>query len=114
MVRNNPFGAEVRLSERLGETIPARIRRIVPGGSEALPSPALGALGGGQIATDPSDREGLTAVEKVFQVDLELLRTPDLVNLGGRAYIRFDHGWKPLAVQWYFQIRQLFLARFDV
>ena len=35
-------------------------------------------------------------------------------NVGGRAYVRFDHGWQPLAVQWYLTLRQLFLARFNV
>ena len=114
MVRNETLEVQVRLSERMDETVAATIKRIVPGGSEALPSPVLGAAGGGQIATNPSDGEGLTAVEKVFQIDLELPSSTDFVNLGGRVYIRFDHGWTPLAFQWYFQVRQLFLSRFDV
>jgi putative peptide zinc metalloprotease protein len=114
MVRNGTFGAQVRLSERLNDVVSARIARIVPGGTEELPALALGMAGGGQIPTDPMDQRGLTAVEKVFQVDLELPSQPDLVNLGGRAYVRFDHGWTPLAVQWYFEIRQLFLSRFNV
>jgi len=114
MVRNSPYGAQVRLSEHFNETIPATIKRVIPGATEALPAPALGIAGGGQIATDPTDQRGLTAVQKVFQVDLELPSRSDLVNLGGRAYVRFDHGWTPLAVQWYFEIRQLFLSRFNV
>jgi putative peptide zinc metalloprotease protein len=53
-------------------------------------------------------------VQKVFQIDLTLpLHTP-LVNLGGHAYVRFDHGWAPLAVQWYRSVRQLFLSRLNV
>ena len=114
MVRNSTYGVLVRLSERFNRTVPATIKRIIPGATEALPAPALGMSGGGQIATDPRDERGLTAVQKVFQVDLELPPQSALVNLGGRGYVRFDHGWTPLAVQWYFEIRQLFLARFDV
>lgn len=114
MVRNSTYGVQVRLSEHLNETIPATIKRIVPGATEALPASALGSAGGGQIATDPTDQRGLTAVQKVFQVDVELPSRSDLINLGGRAYVRFDHGWTPLAVQWYFEIRQLFLSRFNV
>ena len=66
------------------------------------------------MALDPSDRQGLTAVEKVFQIDLELASQSKLINLGGRGYVRFDHGWAPLGVQWYRKIRQLFLSSFNV
>jgi putative peptide zinc metalloprotease protein len=114
LVRYRTRALQVRLSERMNETIPAVIQRMVPGASEKLPARALGSVGGGEIATDPTDRHGLTAVQKVFQIDLTLpLHTP-LVNLGGHAYVRFDHGWAPLAVQWYRSVRQLFLSRLNV
>jgi putative peptide zinc metalloprotease protein len=105
---------EVRLAERLADVIPAAMRRVVPGASERLPATALGSEGGGQIPTAPGDREGVLALQKIFQVDLELPSHARLVNVGGRAYVRFDHGWTPLGVQWYRQVRQLFLARFNV
>jgi putative peptide zinc metalloprotease protein len=79
-----------------------------------LPARQLGTAGGGKIATDPTDRQGVTALQKFFQVDLEIPAGADPLKLGGRAYVRFNHGWAPLAVQWYFQIRQIFLSRFDV
>ena len=105
---------EVRLAERLADVIPAALRRVVPGASERLPATALGSEGGGQIPTAPGDREGVLALQKIFQVDLELPSHARLVNVGGRAYVRFDHGWAPLGVQWYRQVRQLFLSRFNV
>ncbi len=105
---------KIRLAERLAEAIPAAVRRVVPGASERLPATALGSEGGGQIPTAPGDRQGVTALQKVFQVDLELPSHARLVNVGGRAYVRFDHGWTPLGVQWYRQVRQLFLSRFNV
>jgi putative peptide zinc metalloprotease protein len=114
MVRREAASVQVRLSERLSDILPATVKRIVPGASEALPAPALGAAGGGQVPIDPSDDRGVKAVERVFQVDLEIPMRSDLVNLGGRAYVRFDHGWAPLGTQWYFELRQLFLSRFDV
>jgi putative peptide zinc metalloprotease protein len=114
LVRYRTRAVEVRLSERVAETIPARIRRMVPGASEQLPARALGSVGGGEVVTDPTDREGLKAIEKVFQVDLELPSHTRLVNLGGHGYVRFDHGWTPLGVQWYRTVRQLFLSRFNV
>jgi putative peptide zinc metalloprotease protein len=114
LVLGQTRGVEVRLAERLSEVIPAVVRRVVPGASEHLPAPALGSQGGGQLATDPLDKQGVRAIQKVFQVDLELPSHTRLVNVGGRAYVRFDHGWTPLGVQWYRQVRQLFLARFNV
>jgi putative peptide zinc metalloprotease protein len=114
LVRARTRGVEVRLSERINETVPAVVRRIVPGASEKLPTRALGTAGGGEVALDPSDQHGLTAIQKVFQIDLQLTSQTKLINLGGRSYVRFDHGWAPLGVQWYRKIRQLFLSRFNV
>jgi putative peptide zinc metalloprotease protein len=114
LVRNRTYRVQVRLSERLDETVLAAIKRIVPGASEQLPAKALGTSGGGGVTTDPTDREGLKAIQKVFQMDLEIPSRSDFVNLGGRGYVRFDHGWAPLGTQWYFQLRQVFLSRFNV
>jgi putative peptide zinc metalloprotease protein len=114
LVRQRTKRVDVRLAERLADVVPAVVRRMVPGGSERLPATALGSEGGGQIAVDPRDRQGVTAIQKFFEMDLELPAHDGLVNAGGRAYVRFDHGWTPLAVQWYHQFRQLFLTRFNV
>ena len=114
LVHQRTTRVDVRLAERLDEAVPAVILRAVPGASEQLPTTALGAAGGGQIAVDPRDQRGVTAIERVFQVDLELPVKSRFLNIGGRAYVRFDHGREPLLVQWYLATRQLFLARFNV
>jgi len=36
-----------------------------------------------------------------------------LERVGARAYVRFDHGAEPIAVQGYRQLRQLFLQYFN-
>ena len=54
------------------------------------------------------------AFEKMFQFDLELSRPIAPVFVGGRVYVRFDHKPEPLAFQWYRQLRQMFLRRFNV
>jgi putative peptide zinc metalloprotease protein len=113
MVRHRTRGVEVRLLERIDDTLPAAVRREVPGASERLPSPALGQGGGGRVAVDPRDSQGLTAMERIFQVDLELPSQLGLLNVGGRARVQFEHDWEPLATQWARQIRQLFLARLN-
>jgi putative peptide zinc metalloprotease protein len=114
LIRERTRGVEVRLAERFDDPVPATILREVPGASERLPSPALGQAGGGQVAVDPRDTQGVTAIQKVFQVDLEIPTHFPLLNVGGRAYVRFDHGAEPLASQWARQLRQLFLARLNV
>ena len=114
LVRHRTFGAQVRLAERFYAIVPAAMRREVPEASDRLPSMALGAAGGGRIAVDPTDAQGVRTLEKVFQVDLELPAGLGVVNVGGRAHVRFDHGWEPLANRWYRQVRQLLLSRLNV
>jgi len=114
LVRQNTRRVDVRMVERIGRVQPAVIRREVPGGLERLPSAVLGRSGGGRIATDPRDDQGTMAFEKMFQFDIELSRPIAQVFVGGRVYVRFDHRPEPLAFQWYRQLRQMFLRRFNV
>ena len=114
LLRHRTRRVDARLSERVSETVPAVIRREVPSATAELPSMALGTEGGGQLAVDPSDRQGVKAVQKIFQVDLELPADSRVVNVGGRVHIRFDHGWEPLLMQGYRRVRQIFLSRFNV
>ena len=111
LVRRQVAEVEVRLAERLGETVKAHIVRETPAGSTTLPSRALGAAGGGDIAIKMTDERGLTAAEEVFQVDLGLPEDLQITGVGERAYVRFDHGAEPLARQWLRSGRQLVLSR---
>jgi putative peptide zinc metalloprotease protein len=114
VIRYSTKAVQVRLAERLASPIDAGVTRLVPAASEELPSPALGSEGGGQVPMDPKDLKGQKAMRKVFQVDLQLPLDLGIVNVGGRVYVRFDHGWEPLMAQWYRQGRQLFLSRLNV
>lgn len=114
LVRSQTRVVHARLAERLADSVPGVVRRVVPGGTEQLPAVALGAGGGGAVAVDLRDDRGVKTLERVFQVDVELQQHARYVNVGGRAFLRFDHGHAPLARQWYRQLRQLFLGRFDV
>lgn len=114
LIRHSTNTVQVRLAERLASPIDADLKRLVPAASDELPSPALGSEGGGQVPMDPKDPKGQKAIRKVFQVDLQLPLELGIVNVGGRVYVRFDHGREPLMVQWYRQGRQLFLSRFNV
>lgn len=114
LIRHQTQAVEVRLSERLADPMPTTISRLVPAASDELPSPALGSEGGGQVPLDPHDAKGHTAMKKLFQIDVALPLQHGLLNVGGRVYVRFDHGRASFAAQCYRQGRQLFLARFNV
>lgn len=114
LIRHHTHEVHVRLAERLADPMPATITRLVPAASEELPSLALSNEGGGRVPLDPHDSKGRKAMKKLFQIDLELPMQHGILNVGGRVYVRFDHGRKALAAQWYRQGRQLFLARFNV
>lgn len=114
LVRESSAQVEVRLAERMIETVPAVVRRVVPSASNQLPSAALGQSGGGALAVDPSDTKGLRAIQRFFEIEIALPSEIRAAKFGGRSYVRLDHGWKPLGIQWYRHMRQLFLSRLNV
>ena len=114
LVRQRHRGVKVRLASQVDRVIPALIKREVPGGMEKLPSTALGQGGGGEVPIDPRDKDGLKTFENLFQLDLQLDEPVAHFCLGGRAYVRFDHGYSPLGFQLYRSLRQLLLRRFNV
>jgi putative peptide zinc metalloprotease protein len=114
LVRNRLRSAAVRLSERVEESVPARLIREVPAGGEQLPSKALGGSGGGAVAVDPRDPNGTKSLQRVFQVDLELSEgAAPAVSFGSRVYVRFDHIWEPVGHQLWRRVRQLLLSRLN-
>ncbi len=114
MVRRHTEAVEVRFANRPGETITAKLGSEVPSATDQLPSRVLGSQGGGTIAVDARDAEGLKAMESVFQLDIELPPRPVGGYLASRVHVRFSHGAEPLASQWYRGLRQLFLARLQL
>jgi putative peptide zinc metalloprotease protein len=94
-------------------TYKAVVKREVPAATDELPSMALSTAGGGRIATDPQ-AEGQRAFQTMFQFDLEILDDVSGDRIGQRVFVRFDHGWEPLAYRWYRTARRLFLRKFSV
>jgi putative peptide zinc metalloprotease protein len=112
LVRELTRGVEVRLADRASAAITGSLVRDVPASTRELPSAALSDRGGGPFIARPDDKDGLQISEPVVLVDLELPGTL-LTRVGGRAWVRFDHGAEPLAQQWYRRGRQLFLQHFN-
>ena len=113
LVRSRTKAVEVKLAGRVGETLQATLRREVPAASQRLPNPALSTQGGGLVATDPREPQTPTALARWFEFEIALPGKPTHA-LGQRAYVRFEHGWEPLAWRIGRSVRQLFMKRFAV
>ena len=110
VVRTFTRQVTVRQIGQMDQVLGGRIVREVPAGDLNLPSRALTVQGGGQIMTDPRDSKGLTALNRTFQMDIELAAR-DVALYGCRVFVRFEHDNQPLAVQWYRKIRPILLSR---
>ena len=113
-VRQRTRSVEVMLAGWGASPVPAEIRREVPEASRQLPTAALGSAGGGPFAVDPRDNQGVTALGRIFQLELALPVELRSSYLGTRVFVRFDHGFEPVGFQIYRALRQLLLRKFDV
>jgi len=106
---------EIRLKGRPDIELTGTIDRVLPAGSERLPSAALGYTVGGSMAVDLKDPEGTKATEPFFEVVVDpqtsLGATVPLYS-GQRVVVRFEMRAKPLGVQWWRSLKQLFQKRF--
>lgn len=122
LVRKMTRRVELRLAENIPQVLPARVKRVMPGATKQLPSLALSAQGGGEVALDPSQAGGAgreseaKAAETLFIFELELESTDAtlLRNIGSRLYVRFEREPEPLGTQWYRALRGLLLNKFNV
>ena len=114
LVRHHVRRARIVLADRLDQGFDVSTIREVPSGKDQLPSAAIGTAGGGGTIVDPRDEHGLTALNRVFQVDLELSSPVPQAGFGGRAHVRFDHEWEPLGQQLWRRMRQLLLSRIEI
>ena len=89
LVRHHTRNIEVRLVDRPNKSFSTVLKREVPAASEQLPATALGSQGGGAIAVDPLDQQGVKTIEKIFQFDLALPPSAGINTFGGRIYVRF-------------------------
>ena len=80
-----------------------------------LPSVALGYAGGGDIAIDTRDAQGVKTSEPYYQVRALVQSTPEVSLLHGRSgRIRFSLAPKSLAWQGWRELRQLLQKRYQL
>ncbi len=109
LVRKRTVDVEIRLEGRIQERIQSAVEREIPAATYRLPSKALAQEGGGVIQTDPFDQEGVKTRDQYFQFEVALPDTVDNTHIGQRVYVRFTHGYEPMAWQWYRSFEELFL-----
>jgi putative peptide zinc metalloprotease protein len=112
LIRQQTQGVQIRMADRPTRLLHATINRAAPSATHRIPSAVLGTMGGGSLAVDPTDQSGTQTLEQVFHIELASEEPVD--RLGGRAYVRIEHGTEPLGRQWYRRLRQLFLRQFNV
>ncbi len=114
LFRDHVPSVQIRLADRPEHPLASQVLRQVPAATRRLPSPMLAAGAGGPTATDPTDPQETTALERIFLVELSLPLPKDQIRINQRVHVLFDHGHQPLAWQWWHLVRQLLLSRFHV
>ena len=106
---------DIRVKGRPDIAQTGRVEIILPAGQEELPSAALGYAAGGSTRVDQQDPSGRLAAEPFFEIrvmpmDGKLSR----MRPGQRVVLRFETSPKPLLVQVWRQLLQVFQPRFKV
>ena len=114
LIQNRLKGIEIRFKNHFDTIYTGQIVRSTPQTQKKLFSSALGSQAGGSITVDPTDQEGASALQNYFDLDIQLSKPIDSNVFGDIAYVRFDLGYSPLALQWIRKLRQLFLEQFYV
>ena len=105
---------EMKVKGRPKVKLPGQIEEIFPAGQKLLPSQALGYAVGGAMAVDVNDPRGLTAAENFFEVRVQPADNAVRLFSGQRVIVRVEMSPKPLMLQWWRSLRQLFQRRFNI
>ncbi|UCC96381.1 MAG: hypothetical protein JSW66_11100 [Phycisphaerales bacterium] len=106
---------EIRVKGRPDAMLTGKIEKILPAGQEVLPSEALGYAVGGSMPTLLQDPRGLRTAEKFFEIRIKPAPdSPVRLLSGQRVLARIQMPAKPIAVQWWQSLRQLFQRRFHI
>ena len=118
-LRRDMAGLSVRLAASPQQAFGARLQRDSQGAGLQLPSAGLSTRHGGSVPTDPRDPTDLRPLQPVVLLDAQLESTPAAAQrgsgerIGERAWVRFDRGTAPLALQGVYAVRQQMLRRFN-
>lgn len=114
LVRQRVTSIQARFADNTADVVSMTVRREFPVLAEELPSAALSTLGGGRVYIDPAEPEKMEALETLMQLELAFVEPITVPAMGGRTYVRFQHGNEAVAWRVYRAVRQLLLAQFNV
>ncbi|MBL8701263.1 MAG: peptidase M50 [Alphaproteobacteria bacterium] len=114
LVRSRMIGVELRHTETIDHSVPARLAREVPSALDKAPAPALAATGGGPMLLDPSSPRGERPLERWFEIEVRPDRPTPGDRIGGHVYARFDLGSEPVAWRILRALRQSMLRSLRV
>lgn len=105
----------IRVKGRPDIELIGRIEKILPAGHEQLPSEALGYAAGGMTQVDLQDSSGKRAAEPFFEIlVVPSLHEGTVMRPGQILVLQFETPPKPLIVQGWRSLRQLFQRRFQI
>ena len=106
---------DIRIKGRADIELTGQVETIIPAGQEHLPSAALGYSAGGRTRIDLEDPSGRRAAEPFFEI-LVVPVIPDAVTLrpGQTMALRFETSPKPLLIQGWRSLLQVFQKRLEV
>ena len=108
-------GAEVRLHGQAGIAIPVLKWKVLAGGRQVLPSPALGWSAGGEVPVAVDDNDGRKATEPFFEVQAQIPPAVAATLVHGRTgKIRFDLEPEPLLPRMIRRLWQLLQKRYGL
>jgi putative peptide zinc metalloprotease protein len=114
LVRQRAHAVSVRFTERVGTSLPARVLRETPAALDHAPAPSLTQEGGGPILLDPSSPNHDRPLDRFYQIELAVPDSKLLERIGGRVFVRFDHGAEPIAQRFMRSTRQVLLRALNV
>ena len=115
LIKEAKPSVDIRVKGRPDIELTGRIETIIPAGQQRLPSAALGYAAGGKTQIDLEDPSGRQTSEPFF----EILVAPHLsgaarVLPGQTMVLRFETSPKPLIMQGWRSLLQLFQRRFQI
>lgn len=114
LVRDQTKSIQVRTADSGLTAFEAVRRSDQPASTQELPTAALGEKGGGEIAIDPTDPQGIRTLEPVFLMDLQLKKSAgEQARIGSRAWVRFEHRHDSIASWLTLQIERARLKYLD-
>jgi putative peptide zinc metalloprotease protein len=114
LLKGRVKAVELQLAGDAKNSYHSTLLRDTPAALIKLPSAALGDKAGGELTTDPQDKDGLRTARPTFAFDVSLPSEAIQINgfVGQKAYVRFDLGYSPLAAQWLRRAKQTMLLKF--